>query len=390
MELPVRYLDRQADFDAVMEQLASHTWIGFDTEFVGERTFVPILCLLQIVSEEGIYLIDTLKIKHLEPFLGLVVNPDILKITHAGDNDYRLLYTLFGTVPANTFDTQIAAGFVGYNYPAGFGRIVEKELRVSISKSHTVADWEARPLDAKALNYAVEDVKFLPQLHAKLSHKLNKGQRTAWAKEENLKWEVESFYSVDPYKEALSSDFIHQLDRREQVFLMRIYAWRRSRAAQLNVPKEQVVQSRHISTILRAIKDGQGAVRANRTLPEGPWKRYQNDWRQLWETTPSRDELDLLKNMPKPPIENPEAEWNYELLYHLVKRQCLECEISSALLLPRGDFNKLKNNDPDFDQSLLSGWRSTLLGPQLTYWLKHGPDLHLSWNDSALMISSTD
>ena len=152
MNFRVHFLERQIDFDRVMQSISANTYIGFDTEFVGEKTYVPVLCLIQIVADEDIYLIDTMRITDLRAFLNILEDPAVLKITHAGDNDYRLLHILYGTVPKNTFDTQISAGFVGYNYPAGFAKIVERELGVQVSKSHTVANWEARPLYHKALD----------------------------------------------------------------------------------------------------------------------------------------------------------------------------------------------------------------------------------------------
>jgi ribonuclease D len=379
MSYPIRYIDNQTDFERELGPLKGQPWIGFDTEFVGEKTFVPVLCLLQVVHQNGILLIDTLSVKNLGAFLVILEDPETLKITHAGDNDYRILYILFGTVPVNLFDTQIAAGFVGYNYPAGFGKIVERELGVSLSKSHTVADWEARPIDDKALNYAIEDVKYLPDLYKKLTAKMERRGRAKWAKEESMKWENGDFFSADPYKEAISSDFIYQLDRKEQVFLLRIYAWRRQRATELNIPKEQVLQSRYVSAILRALKDGSGAVRANRTLPENAWKKYQPEWQTLWKAPAEANEIEIINSLPGAPPDNPELEWHYELLYHFVKKQCLDNEISAALLFPRGDFNKLKSGHPDFDASILDGWRANLLGSELVQWLKSGTPLQIEW-----------
>jgi ribonuclease D len=379
MNYPIRYIDNQVDFDREIGPLRGQPWVGFDTEFVGEKTFIPVLCLLQIVYEKGIFLVDTLAVKNLKAFLDIVEDPATLKMTHAGDNDYRILNTLFGTVPSNLFDTQIAAGFVGYNYPAGFGKIVERELGVSLSKSHTVADWQARPIDDRALNYAIEDVKYLPGLHKKLMGKLERRQRTTWAKEESLKWEAPSFYTADPYKEAIASDYIYQLDRREQVFLLRIYAWRRQRALEVNLPKEQVLQGKYVSPILRALKDGPGAIRANRTLPENAWKKFQAEWEQLFRAPITPQEKTVLESLPGAPPDDPELDWHYELLYHFIKKQCLDHEISAALLFPRGDFNKLKSGHPDFDMGILEGWRANLLGPKLVEWLKKGKPLAIEW-----------
>jgi ribonuclease D len=389
MSIPVKYLDTQLDFNNEIALLKDAQWIGFDTEFVGEKSFIPVLCLLQIVWEHGILLVDTLRISDLSGFLNIVADPGVLIITHAGDNDYRLLNTLFNTIPKNLFDTQIAAGFVGYNYPAGFGKIVERELGVSLSKSHTVADWEARPLDQKSISYAIEDVKYLPALYKKLQAKLDKKKRGEWPREELSKWESTGFYVSDPYKEALSSDFIYQLDRKEQVFLLRIYAWRRNRALELNIPKEQVVQGKHISSIMRTLKDGGGSIRANRTIPENAWKKYQADWLNLWKAPVEQFEIDLINNLPGAPPDDPEWEWHYELLYHFVKKQCISHEISAALLFPRGDFNKLKNGNPDFDASMLDGWRATILGKDLVSWLKTGDPLQLSWQpNGGLLVRS--
>jgi ribonuclease D len=381
MNYSVHFLEKQHDFDQVMQSIAHAPWVGFDTEFVGEKSYIPVLCLLQIIAGEEIYLVDTLHISNLDRFLDIIADPNVLKITHAGDNDYRLLYTLFGTVPVNTFDTQIAAGFVGYNYPAGFGKIVEKELRITLTKSHTVADWTIRPLEQKALNYAIEDVKYLPALHEKLTRKMNKHQRESWCREENRKWETESFYIVDPNKELLASDLVHHLDYKEKVFLMRLYKWRVQRAIELNIPKEQVLQSRHISTVLRSTKDGPNAFRSNRTLSEGVWKKNLDAWLVLWREKASDDEQAFLNSLPKPLPENPEREWTMELLYHFVKKQCIEHEISAALLLPKGDFNRLKSGSEDFDHSLLVGWRAELMGTELVEWMKKGGKVKINWED---------
>lgn len=386
MNYRVHFLNEQQAFDELMGSLTDTAWIGFDTEFVGEKTYIPVLCLIQVVAEQNIYLIDTLQINDLTGFLGLVANPEILKITHAGDNDYRLLNTLYGTVPLNTFDTQIAAGFVGYNYPAGFGKIVERELGVTLAKSHTVADWEARPLDPKALDYAVEDVKYLPALHHKLTNKLRRLNREPWAREENRKWESEKFYFTDPYKEALANDYIHQLDFREKIFLLRIYRWRREKALEVNVPKETVLQNRHISTVLRATKDGPNAFRSNRTMPEGIWRKYLSDWQSLWQAKPTPEERSWLEELPAPAPDDPEHEWSMELLYHFVKQRCLAHEISAALLLPKGDFNKLKGEGNGFDNALLHGWRAELLGKNLVQWLQQRGYVTITWQDDLCLL----
>jgi ribonuclease D len=389
MKYKVRYLEDQTEFDQAMNALKEAEWIGFDTEFVGEKTFIPILCLLQIVTAEDILLVDVLRVNNLDSFLELLKKPEILKITHAGDNDYRLLYQLYGAVPVNTFDTQIAAGFVGYNYPAGFAKIVERELGVTLAKSHTVADWEARPIDPKALEYAIEDVKYLPALHHRLTNKLRRRQRESWAREENRKWETEDFYLLDPLREVLSGDFIHQLDFRDKIFLLRLYTWRREKSAGANVPKESILPGKHISTVVKSMRHGVQSFRSNRTLPENIWKKHQNDWEKMYKTPATEEEHELLKALPAPAPDDPDKEWTMELLYHFIKKQCLEHEISAALLFPRGDFNKLKSGN-GFDETLLNGWRAELMGPELVNWLQKGADVQMNWDGDACILTMPD
>lgn len=387
MQYQIHLLEDQAEFERAISALSDEDWIGFDTEFVGEKYYTPVLGLVQIVSKNNIFLIDSIKIKNLGAFLQLLSDPTILKITHAGDNDYRLLNTLFGVIPCNTFDTQIAAGFVGYNYPAGFGKIVEKELHVSLAKSHTVADWEARPIDPKALEYAIEDVKYLPALYEKLTQKLRNCQRETWAREENRKWESPDYYVVDPHKELLANELVHQINFREKVFLMRLYRWRIERAKTLNVPKENILQSRHISTVLRATKGGPNAFKSNRTIPENAWKKHLDTWQSLWNAPVTEEEKALLESIPKPIPKDPEREWTMELLYHFVKKQCIKHQISAAMLLPKSDFNRLKTGYDDFDPSLLDGWRANLMGANLVEWIKKGGKMSLKWNGEGCILT---
>ena len=176
-------IENDENLIAFYEQHKAVEWIAFDTEFVGEKRYVTTLCLIQVASVHGIFLIDPFYVRDLSPFLKLIEDEGIVKITHAGDNDYRLLYQQFDVLPANVFDTQIAAGFVGYNYPTSFARLVEGELGIRLKKGYAVTDWESRPLKPRQLGYAINDVIYLEELWNKLSAKLVKSERKAWAEE---------------------------------------------------------------------------------------------------------------------------------------------------------------------------------------------------------------
>ena len=65
---------------------------ALDTEFVGERTYLPRLCLVQIATTEFIALIDTQAVTNLDALWNLVCDPSVEVILHAAREDLRLAF----------------------------------------------------------------------------------------------------------------------------------------------------------------------------------------------------------------------------------------------------------------------------------------------------------
>src|SRR5437868_5580224 len=57
--------------------------LGFDTEFVGEETYEPSLCLIQVSTADALYLIDPLSAGPLDSFWQLLVEPARTVVVHA-------------------------------------------------------------------------------------------------------------------------------------------------------------------------------------------------------------------------------------------------------------------------------------------------------------------
>ena len=68
----------------------------------------------------------------------------------------------------------------------------------------------------------------------------------------------------------------------------------------------------------------------------------------------------------------------------------MENEISAALLLPKGDFNKLKAGALDPDDSLLDGWRAELLGKNLVQWLQERNAVKVVWEGQDCILRMDD
>ena len=99
------------------EHLAQQKLFGFDTEFVGEESYHPYLCLVQVATAERLYLIDPLTVGPLDAFWKVLVDPAHQVVVHAGREEVRLCRHWTGQAPSNLFDLQIAAGLAGLQYP---------------------------------------------------------------------------------------------------------------------------------------------------------------------------------------------------------------------------------------------------------------------------------
>ena len=132
-----------AQLAEVCEHLRAAGVFAFDTEFIGENTYHPILCLIQVASRERVELIDPMAIPReaMLPFWSLLADRALEKICHAGDQDAEIVWLESGLVPQNMFDTQIGAGMVGISYPTALWRAVEHFTGVTLEKAHTYSAW---------------------------------------------------------------------------------------------------------------------------------------------------------------------------------------------------------------------------------------------------------
>jgi ribonuclease D len=77
-------------------------FIAVDTEFMRERTYWPILCLVQVAGPEEAAAIDALAPGiDLTPLLNLMADQSTLKVFHAARQDIEIFFNLSGAVPAS-------------------------------------------------------------------------------------------------------------------------------------------------------------------------------------------------------------------------------------------------------------------------------------------------
>ena len=352
---------------ALCEELRAAGRFALDTEFLGERTYVPKLCLVQVATREFIALVDTVAVRNLAPLWALVADPGVEKVLHAAREDLRLAY--YGgdrLIPRSIFDTQVAAGFVGLPmYPLSYARLVEALAGVKLAKGETRSEWDRRPLTPEQIRYARDDVRYLLPVTEKLQGVLQRLGRDGWMRDEMERYSEPRLYEMDPDLAYLRLRGPRAgFTGRPTALLRAVAAWREREAAARDVPARTILRDEVLTELglrpprrltdfarLRGFPEGEeadlgpgilAALDAARALPEDQWP------------DPLAGAFD-----DGTPAERAAG----DLLYALGESLCLTRNLAPELVLNRADALALARRQPD--PPLLTGWRRQALGTEL-------------------------
>ncbi|MCS6975787.1 MAG: HRDC domain-containing protein [Gemmatales bacterium] len=272
--LKERYISSRADFMKLCAELAGFSRLGLDTEFIGDKSFHPQLCLVQVATEEGLYLIDPLGVGPLDPFWDVIADARREIVVHAGREEARLCHRLFGRPIGRLFDLQLAAGFLGYGYPISYGDLLKSLLGVTLCKSERLTDWRRRPLTAEQVRYAYNDVRYLLTSHQQLKQRLEELGRLAWLEEEFQRLatcsEKEEASAAEKWRKLPG---VASLNRRQLAIVRELYHWRQSTARRLNCPPKHLCRDDllvHVATRNPRSEDDLKSVRGL------PWEHLRH------------------------------------------------------------------------------------------------------------------
>ncbi len=362
LALDYTFLSTQHALDQWAASAKTYEWIAFDTEFMGEKRFQTLICLIQVACPDGLFLIDPIAIKSLDRFLELIEDEGILKITHAGENDYRLLSQNYGCQPRHLLDTQLACGFLSDQYPVNFKRLLEEHLGISIQKGYAVADWSKRPIQKNVLRYALEDVVYLKDMLTTVSDKLRGLGRYEWFVEEMRTWEDTSRYEKTLLDEVKAMGGVYKMRRAEKLFTIRMVEWRRNLAERRNHSREMVLNTKDLNAIVRAMKSGRAGIQNNRHLGNKSWLKHFDEWEELYNQPPTAEEKGYISELNPPASGELREEIVTEILYRYLRYHCLQHEIAIDLVLPRAVIRDLNTGDKEALSKLTETWRKDFLG----------------------------
>jgi ribonuclease D len=263
----------ESQLTSLCQRLAGCRSIAFDTEFVSEHTYRPNLCLIQVAAAGELSVIDTLAVHDLGPFWQVLAEPGHETIVHAGREEIAFCLAAIGKPPAELFDVQLAAGFIGLEYPAGYGNLISKLLGIVPRKGETRTDWRRRPLSDRQIDYALEDVRHLALLRDTLHGRLTELGRLHWFQAEMADFiqEVEDSRRRERWRKVSGSS---GLSGRSQAIVRELWLWREREAQRRDCPVRRVLRDDLIVELAKRRSADPKQVRAVRGMERGDLQRH--------------------------------------------------------------------------------------------------------------------
>ena len=347
--------------------------LAFDTEFISEKRYYAQLCLVQVGSEtqsgERIEaLIDPFAVD-LAPLLELLADETIEKIVHAGGQDLQIFQQNYGCICRNVFDTQIAAAFLGYGHQAGLGDLVRRVVDgPQLSKKLQFTDWAARPLSDEQMEYALDDIRFLPSMERKLRGDLEKRGRLAWAQTEFLRAENKTSTRLGDNELFLKLN-LSGLNRRELAVLRELAQTREELARDIDKPPSFIVPDLSLLQLAKHPPKNAQELRSTRGISGVSEKQS----RAILEAVARAAKLSDDELPTRDRNERPDAQLDAVagLLGVVANARAADHDISRTYLVARDDLFQLaawwlrRDESAPPEMPLLTDWRRELLGQEL-------------------------
>ena len=341
--------------DALVEEVCSADAYAIDTEFHRERTYFPQLALIQIEVNDVIHLVDPLAIDPTA--MRPMFESDALAILHAARQDLEVLEHATGAPPRRVFDTQLAAGFLGYSSPS-LSSLLEGELGVRAPKADRLTDWLRRPLTDRQLVYAAADVANLRALHAKQTAELEQRGRIGWVAEATAEMVAEPRGPRDPSEAWRRIKEVRHLRGADLAVAQELAAWRERRAQDLDLTPRYVLADLALVGLAVARPTQLDDLKDIRGVDQRSLRHVADD---LFATIagaagnkPRRDAGSVVSELPaamRPAV---------PLVTAWVAQLSRELSIDPAIIATRSDLEAFLRDDPD--ARLGTGWRAELVG----------------------------
>lgn len=353
--MDITYIDSDPSLAQTCDALSASKVVCIDTEFHRETTYYPELALIQLSDGDATYCVDPLTIQDFSPFIELLKNPQVIKVLHASYQDLEIFNQLFQTLPWPVFDTQIAAGLLGYGDQIGYAALIQKELNIEIDKSQSRTDWLKRPLNDEQLQYAASDVYYLYQAYEKMHAQLDKLNRLSWLDDDFANLCKPTHFTVDNRSIWKKVKGNQRLRGVQLAILQALADWREQVAQKRNRPRRRIISDDALIDIARIKPDSVEKITRLRSLNKT--RLNHDDAAQLLALMNQAMQLpqDQWPKLTKRRKLNMREEALVDVLNAILKLKADEHSITPLNLASRKELEDILQGE--LDVPLLQGWR---------------------------------
>jgi ribonuclease D len=359
-----------ADLQTFCNNAKSHEFVTVDTEFLREKTYWPILCLIQMATPDEAVIVDIMSDGiDLAPFFELMKDEAIIKVFHAARQDVEIVWHLGNCIPTPLFDTQVAAMVCGFGDSISYDQLCQRIAKAQIDKSSRFTDWSKRPLSKKQLDYALTDVTHLRDIYLHLSKQLEREGRTEWLLEEMNILTSPSTYEIEP-ADAWKRVKGRFKKSKDLALMQSLASWRENEAKTRNIPRGRILKDDAIGAIAQNHPKTVEALARIRAVPQGfERSKFAS---QVFECVKQVEQISE-DNLPPLPVHRPVNEGAHatvELLKVLLKQVSEQHNVAAKMIATVSELEAIAQDD-DADVMALNGWRKKLFG-DLAIKLKRG------------------
>ena len=384
-------IDSQAGLSSLIEHVRKVGSFAYDTEFIGELSYYPQLCLLQLATVDRVALVDPLAELDLSELWAVIADADVEKIVHAGQQDLEPVQRLVGKLPANIFDTQIASGLAGMPYPLSLRETVRSLLKVTLAKGATFTQWDRRPLSPTQLRYAADDVRYLPAVRAGIGKKLDDMGHADWATQACDQLCDPAAYAFDLDIQTHRVRGRRGIKGRALAVLQAMVKLRDQAAREQDIPPRTLLNDPVPVALAKRPPKTKADVQSAPSMPRPVANAYGEQILQAVADALALPDDQLPTSSHAQ--ESAQERLRVDSLWAAAQCTCLGQGVDPALATTRQGIRVFCRvalaNGPLGELSIMQGWRGELLGEPLCRLMQGQEQIALNWADGRLGASTS-